>query len=179
MTPVRKYLSRVDEAGRLVIFRSDGQPITMHEREWFADLVTRQLRTDAMMTRKGYLPLGDVMEENGITAVKHRRSGERVPVHPLIHELKRMLGVRKWNLATTSEAIGLRKTALSEWMRGMMDPTMRNVAGAFGAMGYRLVPVPITDEHEIRQVIDAASAKMLQEIHGIGMEDYTLTGDDH
>jgi len=166
MTVLRTYISRIDSVGRLVIFRSDGAPVSEEERDWFNKTITVQLRTDHMIKSHGYEQDGALLESDVVIG-KSRKTGEEIRVHPLILQLKTLLKARGWRLSDTSKAIGMRDTALSEWMRGTMRPTLANIAAAFGATGYRLVPVPIQEEATVRIYIDAAEKEILHDLFGM------------
>lgn len=166
MSTIRTYLSRIDEAGRLVIFRHDGVPITKDEQDWFAKTVTVQLRTDNIqVARPGHAkPLDEL-----ILVGQSRKTGEDIQVHPLIHELQALVQVRGWRMSVLSRALGYRKTALSEWMRGLFRPTLAAVAAAYGAVGYHLVPVPFKIEANVREQAATEEQRILATYHQIGL----------
>jgi len=166
VSTMRTYLSRVDEAGRLVIFRHDGVPITKEEQDWFAQTVTVQLRTDNMTATHQH---DTVSLDQPVLSGRNRKTGEEVLVHPLIHELQALIQARGWRLAAVSRALGFRNSALSEWMRGMFRPNLANAAAAFGAAGYRLVPVSFRIEEDVRKMCVADEQEILAEYYTIGL----------
>lgn len=164
----RTYLTRL-AGGRLTVFRYDGADLTEEEVDWFNRTITTQLRTDHLVETSGYQQDAALYEAD-IQFGHARKSGEQITVHPLIHQLKDLLQRRNWKLASVSRILGMRDSALSEWMRGMLRPTLANVASAFGAAGYRLVPVPIRIEKTVRELVQEEEHRIMAQLSELGMQ---------
>ena len=134
MTYARTYISTRDLGGRLVIVRSDGQVITPDEKAWFDKAVTDKIRSEKLIAAKSAaVPMS--MDEDEADNL----------VHPMLITLRSKVNDRGFDrrMGELSALIGRRKTALSEWLRGLAKPYFVDVYALFGLLGYRLVAVPM------------------------------------
>lgn len=161
MTTVRKYLSAVID-GRVVLTKADGTCMSPEEQAWINETLTRQLRTDAMVAARGYTygALSEPDIEVGITL----KTGKPILVHPLIHQLKELIKKRDWTLASVSKRMGKHDKTLSEWLRGLVRPTLQDAAKAYAAIGYHLVPVPVNVESLVQKIVQQGEAELMKPI---------------
>lgn len=158
MTSVRKYISTIDEGGRLRIVRSDGQEITELEKTWFDNLVTTELRNEkthaAAMRRVQY------KESKGNT-------------HPLMLTFGLIARNQGMNLTQLSYALSKRRSAVSEWLRGNAKPQLEEAYALFGMAGYKLMAVPNTIVDQVRNAVLSEEARVAQIDKKISMGDET------
>lgn len=129
----RKFLSRVDEGGRIVVLRSDGMPFNAEDKKWFDAIVTRALRQDNLIQRDLELAESDV--------------------HPTMLKLRSILNKQSFTYGSLSVIMGKRKSAISEWLRGNSFPFYHEAYRLFSMLGYRLHPVPTEVEAEVLDLI--------------------------
>ncbi len=155
MTPPRKYMSRIDDAGRLVIIRSDGEPLTTADKEWFDETVTYTLRNQAVMQARGYTP--------------DKESTQPGNLHPSIEKLKQLINERGIQLRLLSSGLGRRPGALAEWLRGVTKPYHVDVYALFGILGYRQVAVPLEAMHEVMPIVEQYERAEQEELNRLSM----------
>lgn len=141
MTIHRRYLSRLDEGGRLVIIRSDAKPMEPKEKTWLDYVITKALRNSAMLASKGVPPDEDHLQPGNL--------------HPSIERLKALISEGGYQLGLLSTSLGRRPKALSEWLRGVSKPCHTDVYALFGVLGYRQVGVPLEVLGEVQAILDA------------------------
>lgn len=159
-TNARKYLSRVDEGGRIVILRSDGEPFTASDKSWFDEVITRALRQSA------------TFETDGGTGSEASDNGD----HPTMLRLRAILSKQTFSYASLSVMMGKRKTALSEWLRGTSKPLYHEVYRLFSMLGYRLHPIPTEIEADVIDLVALAERLRTAKLAELNMGDDDSVG---
>lgn len=161
MATPRKYLVNLVN-GHARITRTDGQDVDQEMLMWLSTTISRQLRTDHMISASGYQESAALLEENATSGESRR--GAKNTIDPLVNELKGIIHKRGFSLAGISRLMGGRESQLSEWFRGQMKPTLRKVQYAFGLVGFHLVPIPLHMVQAIRDQV-ANEDKFTQETY--------------
>lgn len=157
MTTLPKYLLKLNDR-RAVIFRTDGEDITTAEADWFRSHITAALRTEALM-ESAQQNMNAALDEPDTTEGTSPRTGSTIPVHPLVNHIKSIIKRNGWSLAKVSRLLGKGDAAVSTWLRGQAQPSMKDVYGLFGLAGYKLVPVPLEMVADVVASVGMAEAE--------------------
>lgn len=160
---IRRYISAVDPGGRVVIIKSDGTPFTESQKKWIDAAVTKALRAELAAGMHGTYP--DEVLDSEDTLVRVKPDGERVHVHPLMIRLKQIIKLRGWAYAQLSQFVGRSKSLVSRYIRGEMDPHLKDAAALFGLLGYRLVAAPLDVLDEVNEVIARKEEEIAKALH--------------